>query len=174
MPEVTKEKMKSKKIFSLVAVLVLSIAIVGFVSPVFAQHPVDQWIRFYGVITGYSGGDEIEIKKDDGGSWTSIGTDTLDAGGNYNIPSSGYTLVGGRNDTYRMYIKGVQVTEKFINDWTDEGTYLGAKKWSNEWNYTKPGPSPPIQMPEYNPIGLLAFIGLSSVVLAVVMLRKRE
>ena len=165
--------MKSKKIFSLVAVLVLSIAIVGFVSPVFAP-PVNEWIKFEGTITGYNAGDEIEIKKDGGGSWNSVGTDTLDAGGNYNIPSSNYTLICGRNDTYRMYIGSVQVKEEYIDDWTDEGTHLGAKAWSNEWNYTKSGPSPPIQMPEYSPIGLLAFIGLSSVVLAVVMLRKRE
>ena len=110
----------------------------------------DPRIRFEGniIYTDGSGvaGANVQIKKKALGIWWSIGKDTTDSSGHYNIPSKKkYRWVVYRDDVYRLFIDGKQVDERTIvgnagngGDWTWEGGYRWKSKWAYTWDYTIP------------------------------------
>ena len=129
-----------------------------FVSTAAAQEEGDDpRIKFYGTITDAEGnpyvGHTVEIKKKVGrlGLWRSMGTDVTDSNGSYEI---GYTYVVFKNDTYRMYIDGKEVDERYIDNWTYDGKEKRfITKWSYRWDY---------QIPEFTNIAIpaAAMLGL--------------
>jgi len=127
-----------------------------FVSTATAQEEGDDpKIKFYGTITDAEGnpyvGHTVEIKKKSLGLWRSMGTDVTDSNGSYEI---GYTYVVFKNDTYRMYIDGKEVDERYIDNWTYDGKEKRfITKWSYRWDY---------QIPEFTNIAIpaAAMLGL--------------
>jgi len=166
--------MKAK--LCLLVVFVLSIVMSGLVSPVVAIEGLGQEeIRFYGVIKqeGNLWSDcPVEITKYNSGSWDSLGTDTTDIDGNYNIPLTGYVGFWDerKEDEYKLYINGDNVADETIDsDWlyeneyeyynTSEAEWITVKQYSHDWNYdSNPIPEfPAISIPVVAILGLLFF-----------------
>jgi len=148
------EKMKIKTIgVLLVAGLVVLAAMVVFAGTASAC----QVLKFNGTITDANGdpyvGHTVEIKKKAGGVWRSMGTNVTNSDGFYEIGYDFGTLVFYKKDTYRMFIDGTQVDERYINNWTYDGKIYCLKKWSYQWNY---------QIPEFTTIAIpaVAVLGL--------------
>ena len=108
---------------------------------------MDDLIKIKGTITKDGSPYEgvlVEIQKSNSGHWNSMGTDTTNSNGVYNIPLQGWYTVPAdqsKNDDYRMYIGGTQVDEKYIGDWTTTATEDGWKVeayWSYTWDYSIP------------------------------------
>ena len=98
--------------------------------------------------------------------------------------SNSETVKIGR-DTVNSYPFNGTIDEVRISDTARSGDWINTS-YNNQVNAT-PGTGnfikslgdeeerpPPVPVPEFNPVGLLAFICISSVVLAVAMLRKRK
>jgi len=120
-----------------------------------------EYIKFYGTITDAEGnpyvGHTVEIKKYSFGSWKSMGSDVTDSNGDYSI---GYKyIIGNKEDTYRMYIDGEEVDERYIDNWEFEGSsgygYHYYSYWSYQWDYQ-------YQIPEFKSIAIpaAAILGL--------------
>jgi len=118
-------------------------------------------IKFYGTITDAEGnpyvGHTVEIKKYSSGRWESMGSDITDRNGYYSI---GYTYFrGNKEDTYKMYIDGEEVDERYIDNWKYDGysgtTYYWVARWSYRWDYQ-------YQIPEFKSIAIpaAAILGL--------------
>ena len=122
-------------------------------------------IKFYGTITDAEGnpyvGHTVEIKKYSSGRWESMGRDVTDRNGYYSI---GYTYFrGNKEDTYKMYIDGEEVDERYIDkdNWTRDRSignptyYYYFSYWSYRWDYQ-------YQIPEFTNIAIpaAAMLGL--------------
>ena len=146
----------------LVAGLVVLAAMVVFAGTAAAQEEGDDPIKFYGTITDGDGnpyvGHTVEIKKKSVWpfNWWSVGTDVTDSNGSYEI---GYTCVAFKKDTYKMFIDGEEVDERYIENWTYDGysgtTYYWIARWSYRWDYQ-------YQIPEFKSIAIpaAAILGL--------------
>ncbi|MCW7075548.1 MAG: hypothetical protein OCU24_06860 [Candidatus Methanospirare jalkutatii] len=144
-----------KGIDVLIVLAVVAISTIAvFVSTAAAQEEGDDpKIKFYGTITDAEGnpyvGHTVEIKKKSLGLWRSMGTDVTDSNGSYEI---GYTRVLRKKDTYKMYIDGKEVDERYIDNWTYDGWWF-ITYWSYRWDY---------QIPEFTNIAIpaAAMLGL--------------
>jgi len=156
--------MKTKSMGTLlIAGLVVLAAMVVFAAPASACE-ID-FVKFYGTITDANGdpyvGHTVEIKKQSFWpfEWTSMGSNVTNSSGYYEIGKTirGHTFVFYENDTYRMFIDGTQVDERYINNWNyDCGgscCYITWSFWSYQWNY---------QIPEFATIAIpaVAVLGL--------------
>ena len=152
-----------KGIGVLIVLAVVAISTMAvFVCTAAAQEEGDDpKIKFYGTITDAEGnpyvGHTVEIKKYSFGLWRSMGTDVTDSNGSYEI---GYTYFrGNKEDTYKMYIDGEEVDERYIESWTYDGysgtTYYWIARWSYRWDYQ-------YQIPEFTNIAIpaAAMLGL--------------
>jgi len=100
----------------------------------------------------------INYSTDNGGSWTLIATNELNDGEcSWDVPNI---------DESNCLVK-VEAEDEHgnIGNDTSDSTFT--------ITYTSP-PSPPVAVPEYNMIGLLAFIGILSVVLAFATPRRKK
>jgi len=100
----------------------------------------------------------INFSTDNGGSWTSIATNELNDGVySWSVPN-----IGSSNCLVKVEAE-------------DEHGNIGSDISNSTFTitYTSP-PSPPVAVPEYNMIGLLAFIGILSVVLAFATPRRKK
>ena len=143
----------------LVAGLVVLAAMIVFAGTASAC----QVLKFNGTITDANGdpyvGHTVEIKKKAGGVWRSMGTNVTNSDGFYEIGYDFGTVVFYKKDTYRMFIDGTQVDERYINNWTYDGKICWNgkiccfKKWSYRWDY---------QIPEFATIAIpaVAVLGL--------------
>ena len=140
-----------KGIGVLIVLAMVAITMAVFVSTVTA-HGGKIRIKFYGTITDAEGnpyvGHTVEIKKKSVWpfNWWSVGTDVTDSNGSYEI---GYTCVAFKEDTYKMFIDGEEVDERYIDDWTyeDEGRKRFITYWSYRWDYQ-------YQIPEFTNIAI--------------------
>ena len=147
-----------KRISVLIVLAMVAITMAVFVSTVTA-HGGKIRIKFYGTITDAEGnpyvGHTVEIKKECNGRWRSMGRDVTDRNGNYSIK---HKLKGDdKEDTYKMFIDGEEVDERYIDDWTyeDEGRKRFITYWSYRWDYQ-------YQIPEFTNIAIpaAAMLGL--------------
>ena len=148
-----------KGIGVLIVLAVVAISTMAVFVSTAAAHA--ECIKFYGTITDAEGnpyvGHTVEIKKYSFGRWKSMGSDVTDSNGDYSI---GYKCVkGNKEDTYKMYIDGEEVDERYIDNWKYDGysgtTYYWVARWSYRWDYQ-------YQIPEFKSIAIpaAAILGL--------------
>ena len=148
-----------KGIGVLIVLAVVAISTMAVFVSTAAAH--GEQIKFYGTITDAEGnpyvGHTVEIKKYSSGRWESMGSDVTDHNGYY---STEYTYFrGNKEDTYKMYIDGEEVDERYIDNWKFEGSsgygYHYYSYWSYQWDYQ-------YQIPEFTNIAIpaAAILGL--------------
>ena len=122
----------------------------------------DPW-KIYGTITDANNnplaGQIVEIQKDNGGQWHSLGLQTTDALGNYDTGYKYFILWGWGlpNDNYRMYLNGNLVATSTIqlSDWVwDEPKWK--LRFSYQWNSQIPE-FPTVALPIVAVLGLVFF-----------------
>ena len=153
------KKMRKAKV-KLITALSLTVVMLAAMTGIAAADGVDL-IRFEGTITNADGSPYngvVEIQKDDGGSWNSLGSVNTDSStGWYQIPQLGYYGPTNKDDTYRLFLDGTQVDEQTITGtgWTCDVQTQCWTGWSYKWDY---------QIPEFAtvaiPMGIAILSGL--------------